>query len=842
MPSFTPSRLTRAVNAAVAAHLAWIFNATIRRPRLVFASVLLLTALSAVSVWLVRFETDIFRLFPAHLPALGLLLDSLEWSGGAREAYFLLEGDAAKLPAETERFVERLKALRVDGQPAFRRVIHRMYDEAEGAAFADFIAYAVARPDLFVASADLPRLTERLAPTGMERSLTRLTAELGGGIGGMASRLAVADPLAIRDLILPRLKAGSQAFDLDPDSPYFRSRDGQLLIVIAEPARPVQEMAFARKLVQGINEARAGMGVNVSCAGAHISAVLDEAAMKGNVLSCILSSLVVVLGIFYAVYRRLLPTLLIPLILVVGVIVALGTAGLFLPSIHIISFAFMALIIGLGTDYSIHVYDRFASERAAGLGVEESLRLAVVETGHGLFTAAMTTALPFLALTIADVRALFELGLLVGLGVIFSLYATLLFLPPLLVWNERHFPNACRPLPTLGLGRLWRLSLRVPRLVKACSGLLVLLFLAASFGISFDGELKNLQPRSSEAFRTQERLERHLSRSPRQLLVAVEGPELAAVMARTGEVERLAGRYQQKGELVAWSSLGQVLNGRQEQHSVAVAVAGTARESAADLRQALHARGFAPKPFTPYLESLERLTGAPVTDREEALARLKASPLRGVVDRHLVRDGRGWHALVYLHYRGEEFKRDRFLAELHGIDPHARATGVELISSELAGSVQRSFAWGFVLGGLLVICLLVAHFESLAGIFSSLYPVVCGAVAMLGTMVLCGMRLNFMNAMVLVTIVGMGSDYGLHVGHRVTAGDDTEREQQFVQAGRAVLLSALTTIAGFGSLAFTDYGAMSSIGWATNFGVGFTALFALASLPAFLGSVGEKDR
>ena len=214
--------------------------------------------------------------------------------------------------------------------------------------------------------------------------------------------------------------------------------------------------------------------------------------------------------------------------------------------------------------------------------------------------------------------------------------------------------------------------------------------------------------------------------------------------------------------------------------------------------------------------------------------RLKASPLRGVVDRHLVRDASGWHALVYLHYRGEEFKRNSFLAELRAIDPQARATGVELISDELAGSVQRSFALGFVLGGLLVLCLLVAHFESLAGIFYSLYPVVCGAVAMLGTMVLCGMRLNFMNAMVLVTIVGMGSDYGLHVGHRLTAADETEREQQFVQAGRAVFLSALTTIAGFGSLAFTDYGAMSSIGWATNFGVGFTALFALASLPAFL--------
>ncbi len=47
-----------------------------------------------------------------------------------------------------------------------------------------------------------------------------------------------------------------------------------------------------------------------------------------------------------------------------------------------------------------------------------------------------------------------------------------------------------------------------------------------------------------------------------------------------------------------------------------------------------------------------------------------------------------------------------------------------------------------------------------------------------------------------------------------------------------MFLSALTTIAGFGSLAFADYPALASIGWATNFGVGFTALFALLTLPA----------
>lgn len=105
---------------------------------------------------------------------------------------------------------------------------------------------------------------------------------------------------------------------------------------------------------------------------------------------------------------------------------------------------------------------------------------------------------------------------------------------------------------------------------------------------------------------------------------------------------------------------------------------------------------------------------------------------------------------------------------------------------------------------------------------------------MLGLMTLCGMRLNFMNVMVLVTIMGMGSYNGLYVAHRVRNWNDEERMGRFIQSGQAVLLSALATIAGFGSLAFTDYGALASISWATNFGIAATTLFTLGNLPAFM--------
>jgi predicted RND superfamily exporter protein len=551
----------------------------------------------------------------------------------------------------------------------------------------------------------------------------------------------------------------------------------------------------------------------------------------------------VIVLLFYLTYRRFLPTQLLPLILFYGVALSLGTAGLFLSSISMISFAFTSLIIALGTDYSIHLYDRFYSERSLGVESGEALRRAVIDTGHGVFTAATTTALPFLALTISDVRALFELGLLVGLGVIFSMYATFFFLPPLLIFAERRFPAAVyRVLPRFGLGCLLGLVMSRARLVAALSLLAVVALFCASLFISFESELKNLQPRTSEAFLTQEKIERHLSISPRQMLVALDGTGLGDLLARGERVGELAERYRVKGEIVSWSSLGQILNNSREQSEIISGLSARMAQGRADeaVRGALVREGFEPGAFGPFIAGAGEFSRLQPVPPAEAVEILASSPLRGVAARHLVAEAGSLHLLFHLYYGGSGFDQRAFLRDLAAVDPEARATSPDLISSQLSESVKRSFFWAFLLGGALVLFLLVAHFDSPEGLFHTLFPVIAGVIAMLGVIALTGMKLNFMNSMVIVTILGMGSDYGLHIAHRLSTAGSEGEQAAFIQAGRAIFLSAVTTIAGFGSLAFTDYGALASIGWATNYGIVATAFFALAVLPAFMALFGAR--
>ncbi|SNB44918.1 MMPL family transporter [Geobacter sp. DSM 9736] len=828
------NKILSAAQSSVQRHLEWIFRVTTGRPVIVFASCCLLFLLSCISIARTHFESDIFKMFPQTGP-LSLLTDTLKWTGSAGNAYFLLEGEKEEVIAEAERFAAKLRAASIEGLPAFSKVKYRVFDPAEASSFADFIAYAVTRPQLFLDRSDLPRLNESLSATAMKSSLEKAKTEL--SMPGAFTDIIAADPLYLRDLILPRLKSASQALDLDTSSPYFLSRDGKVLIIIAEPSRPVTDIGFARKVVGVINEARKDATVSISCAGAHISAVTDEAVLKENIIAGVISSLIIVLVLFYASYRRFLPTLLIPLILLFGVVLAVGTGGLFYPSISIISFAFTSLIIGLGTDYSIHLYDRFHFERSNGRSSEEALRFATVDTGYALFTAALTTALPFLALSVSDLRILAELGLLVGLGVIYSLYATYFFLPPLLLFMEKKFPlKEYKKLPGFGLALLWRTGQRRYRLTILLSLTAVLCLLLSARNISFESELKNLQPEASEAFQAQEKVEKHLSVSPKQLIVAVEGADFERVMAHGSRVEELARGARSRGEILSFSSLGQVLNEEQAQRKVIEGVMESVgrRDLGTRLTTAFSQEGFALEPFEEYISRIAGLPQAAPIPIREGVERLARSPFHGIVERHLIQDSGGYHLLTYLNYRGAEFRQNSFLQKLQEEVPGARATSVDLVSTQLVQSVKASFRWAIAIGGIMLLFLLVSHFTTPVGIFYSLFPIASGGIAMLGIMALCDMRLNFMNVMVLVTVLGMGSDYGLHVAHRVRNCQEDDCIERFVQSGRAVFLSALTTIAAFGSLAFTEYGALASIGWATNFGIAATTLFTLFSLPAFM--------
>jgi len=105
-----------------------------------------------------------------------------------------------------------------------------------------------------------------------------------------------------------------------------------------------------------------------------------------------------------------------------------------------------------------------------------------------------------------------------------------------------------------------------------------------------------------------------------------------------------------------------------------------------------------------------------------------------------------------------------------------------------------------------------------------------------------GMDLNFMNLVVFTMVLGIGVDYGVHILHRGTERGATQLEAGLTQVGKGVVLAALTTVVGFGSLALSGYPGLRSMGAVALMGVGFCALIAMTLLPVALQKFLPKRR
>ncbi|MEK7283448.1 MAG: MMPL family transporter, partial [Acidobacteriota bacterium] len=108
-----------------------------------------------------------------------------------------------------------------------------------------------------------------------------------------------------------------------------------------------------------------------------------------------------------------------------------------------------------------------------------------------------------------------------------------------------------------------------------------------------------------------------------------------------------------------------------------------------------------------------------------------------------------------------------------------------------------------------------------------------GVVWMLGCMRLLGIKMNFVNAFVTTMILGVGIDYGIHIIHRISQ-EGLSNFDGLMETGKAVVMAALTNVAGFGTIGLSNYPGLRSLGIVAAIGSVTCLVTALTTLPALL--------
>jgi predicted exporter len=234
----------------------------------------------------------------------------------------------------------------------------------------------------------------------------------------------------------------------------------------------------------------------------------------------------------------------------------------------------------------------------------------------------------------------------------------------------------------------------------------------------------------------------------------------------------------------------------------------------ANLDRALRGLPYRPGVFQPFLAEVAAARAQPLVERSS----LDGTRLALKVDALLVRRERGWTAMLPLRGVSDAEGIKRALVVPSG------AQAVFLDLKQESDSLYRSYRGEAVahslLGAAAIVVLLLAALRSPRRVFDVLAPLAAAVTVATCALVLAGHKLSIFHLVGLLLVVAIGSNYSLFFDRQAAPGADPGRT--FV----SLLFAAVTTVIGFGLLAFSRVPVLNAIGLTVGMGAVLALVFS----------------
>ena len=628
-------------------------------------------------------------------------------------------------------------------------------------------------------------------------------------------------------------------------------------------AAPLADLAAASdELERGVRGIRVRVTGDPALSAEEMVLVSGQAARAGLV-----SFLLVAVLLLFAL-RSPYAVLSLLVTLVCGLIWTAAFAAFAIGHLNLVSVAFAVLFIGLGIDFGIHFCTRQHELLRGGRDTGAALVEAARRVGSSLVLCTLTTAIGFYAFLPTPYAGVAELGAISGTGMFLSLLATLTLLPALLALRPARPRGAAAP----AVARRPRFPTRRPGAVLTVAMALFLLALPTLPLVRFNASPLDVRDPSAQSVQAMRDLLESSDSSPWPIeLLAADAPSAAAVRARLEElpeVERSVSlsdfvplEQDEKIEILTDVSLflGALDGAPPRQVEVTDTLAALAELDASLDGFLEHETETTRRDGARELQSAARRTVARIErDRDDprALVELEArllGELRELVrwlsialatgpitlddlpnelrSRYVGPDGEVRVQVYPVADLGESDGLVAFVDAVRQIAPDASGSAVTIVESgrAIVGSLRWALGTAVAAIGLL---LLVLWRNAIA---AALVLIPLGFAALLTTAVsaLFGPSFNFADVIVLPLLLGMGVDSGIHLTSRFRSAEDAGDVLR-TSTARAVLFSALTTVASFGTLGLATHQGMASLGQLLTIGMLLTLAANMILLPALL--------
>ena len=652
-------------------------------------------------------------------------------------------------------------------------------------------------------------------------------------------------------------------------------------LIVLQPPLDFRALRPARAAIEGVHAlARehgltAERGLSVRLTG-ELALADDElvSARVGQATPELISFTLVSIIAFWC-FRSVRLSLAALITVVAGVVWTAALASALVGALNLISLAFFVLFIGFAVDFGIHYALRHKEGVDLGLDPKAALARAAAGVGVALSLCALCAAIGFFSFIPTSYVGLAELGFIAGLGMAVALFTNLTILPALLTL----LPVRAAP---AGSGRgvgaakqaVGEWIARRPLPILAGTVGLVLAAVAIAPSVRFDFDPLNLKDADSASVQALRAL--MADGTAGVYAIAVLEPSLAhadALAKRARELAVVADAdtvnqflpADQDAKLGAVETMALILEpalARERSGPPAMdeTIAALGRLKAA-LQRLATTGGADALAAARVLSAFEGLPagGADVATLDEMQVRLVSGlPARlealrlsltagpvGLADlpadlrqRWLTEDGRARVEIAPAErVDGDTAALGRFVRAVQTIAP--LAVGGPVVIYEGGQEILKSFLQAATTAVVAIALLLLVVLRNRRDVIFVFIPLALAALFTVAASVVLDVPFNFANVIVLPLLFGLGVTESLNlvVRERQEGGP---APMMATCTPRAVLFSALTMIAAFGTLALSDHPGIASMGLLLAVAITLTLLCTVIVLPALMTAMNQR--
>jgi predicted RND superfamily exporter protein len=184
----------------------------------------------------------------------------------------------------------------------------------------------------------------------------------------------------------------------------------------------------------------------------------------------------------------------------------------------------------------------------------------------------------------------------------------------------------------------------------------------------------------------------------------------------------------------------------------------------------------------------------------------------------------------------ERTATDRFIEEVRSVAPNS--AGRSVVEWGIGSVVVTSFQQAVGLSFTIIFIILLCYFRDWKLSILVFIPIILTIISSFAVCVLLKINLNMANILMVPLIIGLGLDSGIHIVHRHRVAPASQLD---AATGKAVIISGLTTIATFCSLALSPHQGAASIGLLLSVAIGLLLVISLVLLPILLRRFSPRD-